>query len=114
MTYGSLHNVLASNASETTAPAPAVGDGATILGWTDRRAATVIEVKSPTCIVLREDKVEWGEWGATKPLSVEPDPNGRVETARKNKDGKWRLSGYGASRPVVLVGVRSPYYDWNF
>lgn len=112
MTYGSLNNTL--YATSLANDDPKVGDGATILRWTDRTAATVIEVKTPRCVVIREDKVTWGGVGSDTPTSVEPDANGRTYTARKNKDGKWRLSGYDNPRPVVLMGVRRPYYDWSF
>lgn len=39
-------------------PVPEVGMGCTVLGWTDRHAATIVEVKSPTKIAVVGDIAE--------------------------------------------------------
>ncbi|HEY1153473.1 MAG TPA: hypothetical protein VGE73_06440, partial [Pseudolabrys sp.] len=51
MRTNSLFNLLAADA----AALPAIGDGATIAGWTDRKACTVIYAEGDTIIVQRDN-----------------------------------------------------------
>ena len=54
-THGSLQNLLMARGKVSQPAVPRVGDGATIVLWTDRIACTVIEVKTPRKIVIQED-----------------------------------------------------------
>jgi len=110
MPYGSLMNVLADSSTNARADTPAVGDGATVLSWTDRKSATVVAVKSPTRVVVNFDDVTYGGPGA-KPV-VNAFGTGMTVTVTKRKDGRWKVA--GPDNRTVMFGVRDPYYDYDF
>jgi len=107
-----------------------VGDGATILHYTDRDACTVVKVCTPRKILIQEDKhkllngFESGEPDAltftpggfcghtsgTQRWEHTPDPDAPVRTVTLRKDGEWRLSGLGNT----VVEGRSHFHDYNF
>ena len=112
-------------------PEPVVGMGATILGWTDRHAGTIIcVVPNPTKrwtwrIDVQQDNVtridkngmsEMQEYLAT------PNPTGTVtpyifdgKQWREGylKDGKFRVYPKGEGSGL-MIGIRQEYYDWSF
>ena len=109
-----------------------VGDGATILGYSDRYAFTLVDISpSGRTITLQRDKatllngVSSGEPDALhftpggfvghvsgrQRYLYERDPQGQVTKATLRKDGRWRQSRTDA--PVIL-GVRDEHYDFNF
>jgi hypothetical protein len=113
-------------------PSPRPGDGATVLGWTDSRAYTVISVspKGKTAVLQRDkarllNAVGSGEADALKfspggfvghtsgqqRYEINRDVSGETVTARLHRDGRWYLS---KSTTRVLMGQRSEYYDFNF
>lgn len=106
---GSLVNYLMSGG---TPPEPKVGDGATILMWTDRHAATIVKVTPCTVSVQRDKAIRTDANGMSESQSYryEPDPDAEVEVFRKTKRG-WRKSGGGAA---LLIGDRDEYYDYSF
>ena len=103
-----------------------VGDGATVCGYSDRDAYTVVKLTSKT-LTIREDKstllngMNSGEKDAlvchpggfcghvegTQRYSYEANPKGHTVVARLTKKG-WKVKG---SR--VIAG-RSHYHDYNF
>ena len=115
---GSLMNHVMSNAQT---PAPKVGDGATVLHWTDRVAGTIIEVADDgNSFVVQDDKVTRTDTnGLSEAQSYDyaPDPDGGKTTFRRVKRGKaagqfrenGKNSGYG-----VLIGHRNHYHDFSF
>lgn len=107
--YGSLNNILGAGTSNTYAPTPAVGDGATVLHWTDRTSATVVEVVSPTHVRIADDEVTHDF--TTRRSTVGAHGTGNVSDVRKGKNGQWKVTGV---RYVVAFGVRDPYYDFEF
>lgn len=104
-------------------PTPSVGMGATLLGWTDRYAATVVSVKDGI-ISLREDRAERLDQNGqsdTQLYAYTPDPDGMIHHYRR-KNGAWervefnegtkrwtKSDGYG-----LRLGVRDHYYDYSF
>lgn len=109
MKYGSLYNMLLSQKEPAT---PKVGDGATKLGWSDRRAYTVVEVLSEKKVVIQRDKATRTDglgMSDAQSYSYERDPSGSKETVTLSKGGQWKA---GAS--VVGMGYRSEYYDFSF
>ena len=92
-----------------------VGDGATIVMWTDRHAATVIAVsKSGKSAVIQEDKaIRLGkmEMSESQQYTFEKNPNGAVHKIQLTNKG-WRIGGQRGTK--VLIGVRDEYYDYNF
>lgn len=103
---GSLINYLiASIQSE-----PKVGDGATILGWTDRTPGTIVKV-TRCQIHVQEDRwtrTDKNGIGDVQDYIYERNPEGSIRIFRKTKRG-WRWHGRG-----LRIGERERYYDFNF
>jgi hypothetical protein len=125
---GSLINHLQSVATRGQ-PTPAVGMGATVLGWTDRHAATIIDVfnvgKTQYVTVQYDDSRRTDTNGMSESQTYEYTPNpygiketyrfsgqtGQWQAVRKNTEtGRWKkTSGYG-----LRIGVREKYHDFSF
>lgn len=120
MTTGSVFN----NLMGQTVPAdPEVGMGATVLMWTDRHAATIIEVGRTKAgavksVTVQEDKAtRTDEYGMSdaQSYSYEPDPNGAVRVYTKRKNGAFVREGSPMnSGERVGIGYRKHYYDYSF
>lgn len=114
MTTGSLINTLMGAPADTT---PKVGMGATILMWTDRHAATVIEVITPKKIVVQEDTAtRTDNYGMSDAQSYDytPNPNGVKRTFTLRKNGAWVMTGMAMQGGTRLrLGVRDEYYDYS-
>ena len=110
---GSLHNLIADRASNGNDAV--VGGGATIVSWTDRKAATIIEVsKTGHRVTVQEDKAirtDGNGMSDAQTYRFERDTNGSTYVATRRKDGSYRLKG-GDTR--ILLGVRDHYYDYSF
>jgi hypothetical protein len=109
--YGSLQNLLAGNAQS--AP-PVAGEGATVLWWSDRHAATVLRVSpSGKTAWVREDRaIRTDAHGMSDSQSYryEPDPAGREHVAHRKRDGRWQT--LGGQR--IQFGARDHYHDYAF
>lgn len=120
---GSIMNHMMSRQTQNQ-PIPTVGMGATLLGWTDRYAATIIAV-TDQIITVREDRaIRTDSNGASEmqEYTYKPDPDGRV-FHYKFIDGAWHQvrinertnhwmtqeGGYG-----LMIGHRDHYYDYSF
>lgn len=123
---GGIFNILDAN---TKWPIPQVGDGATILSYSDRDAGTVIEVIKkgimPVIVVVQEDNaVRTDKNGQSESQTYEfsRNPNGRIRHFRQAKNGTWdevivnpetnRWKKNGSTN--VKFGVRESYYDPTF
>jgi len=102
-----------------------VGDGASVCGYTDIKAYTII-AKTATTITLQRDEVT----RLTQPefvpggflahctnqnkikYSYKPDSNGHTLVARWSKKRGYFFA-YGAGGDKVLPG-RTEFYDYNF
>jgi hypothetical protein len=117
MWTGSFFNHLYGD--RTKGHAPEIGMGATILGWTDRSACTIIEVsKSGKLIRVQKDiATRTDGLGMTdaQQYTYEADPNGYTRTFTLRKNGAWVGKGEtmkGGTK--CLVGARMEYYDYSF
>lgn len=111
---------------------PTVGAGATVYGYSDREAYTVIAVApgGRRCTLQRDkatllnghnsteaDKLTFspggfmGHTSGRQRYSYEADPDGEKITATLRKDGTWRVAN---SKARVVMGVRNEHYDFNF
>jgi hypothetical protein len=113
MRTGSLINRIADNAVD--AQTPEVGLGATVVLWSDRKAATILSI-SPTGhrIVVQYDiatRTDQNGMSDSQSYRYERDTDGRIEEFTRRKDGSYRIVG-GDSR--LLVGVRDHYHDYSF
>lgn len=108
---------------------PAVGDGVTVLLWTDRHATTVIDVdtsgKRPVITVQRDHAKRIDENGMSEAQEYEytPDPQGIKYTFRFDpKQQCWRQlyrndKGnlvFAKSGCRITVGLRREYHDFTF
>lgn len=113
MRAGSLQNLIADNASNGNDAV--VGNGATIIFWTDRKAATVIEVsKTGHRVTVQADKaIRTDGLGMTdaQTYRFERDTNGATYEATRRRDGSYRLKGADTR---VLLGVRDHFHDFSF
>jgi hypothetical protein len=106
-------------------PTPTVGMGATVLCWSDRRAATVISVEN-NIVTVQEDtatRVDDNGMSEDQTYTYAPNPTGYVQHFRIGKDGKFtevtknsttgRWNKQGSSSGLIL-GFRRQYYDFSF
>ena len=121
---GSLVNHVLS--SRTTGEPPYVGMPATLLSWTDRNPATVVEVNNlKRYIVVQEDdarRIDRNGLGEQQVYEYTPNPNGHRRIFRKMKNGQWaehfvnpetkRL--VKASSCGLRLGHREKYEDPSF
>jgi hypothetical protein len=128
MRFGSAINMIQSRAV-IGQPEPKVGMGATLLYWSDRKGATIIEVFYPgqhtTMIVVQEDEaIRTDDNGMSESQSYvfKPNPKGQKHYFRKMRDGVWfevalneetgrwkKTKGTG-----LRIGERKAYHDFSF
>ena len=123
---GSLVNHMYSRMTKNH-PEPKVGDGATILHWSDRSPATVIEVtatKQGWVVAVQGDhakRIDSNGMSEMQEYEYTPNPNGGISYFRLEEKGwrsvrpgkragSWKLGGDGG----LLIGKREKYYDFSF
>ncbi len=116
MSYGSFQNMYYANG---TCPEPEVGQGATIIHWTDRTACTIVWVdsKKREVRVQRDhaNRVDNRGMSDAQDYKYSPNPNGELYVFTLRKNGKWVAKGQGLKNGTRLViGVRMEYYDFSF
>lgn len=97
----------------TRSKAPEVGDGVTILHWSDRTAATIVWV-SPTgkTVRLQEDnakRTDTNGMSESQTYEFTRNTEATIQTARLTSKG-WKIT--KGSR--ILIGHRSAYHDYSF
>lgn len=98
-------------------PDPYVGMGVTMLFWTDRHPATVIEVKGKT-ITIQEDHAERADDNGMSEVQkyvYARNFRGPTHTFTLRKNGAWVKKGEpmkGGQR--LRVGSREKYHDFSF
>lgn len=112
--FGNLMNRI----QEGPAPTPSVGDGATVLFWSERHAATVIEVLTPKKIVVQRDiatRTDKNGMSESQSYSFAPNPAGEKWVVTQRRNGQWVVEGESMRNgTVVSLGSRSEYYDYSF
>lgn len=102
-----MFNQIMANALQ---PEPVIGDGATILHFSDRRAATIVAVTKNT-ITVQEDlatRIDNNGMSEMQEYKYDRNLNGPVWVFRKTKTG-YKSSGRG-----LLIGQRCEYFDYAF
>lgn len=105
---GSLTNRLAEAAAQ---PSVNVGDGATIIMYSDRHACTVIEASEKRVTVQRDKATRTDNNGIcdSQSYSYERDPNGATRTARPRHLRFARMAnGFRSARAARARVTRSP------
>lgn len=87
-----------------------VGEGATIIMYSDRIACTVVEVKSKCKAVIQRDKAVCVGGSYSNEWEYSRDTRGQLfEIYCRN--GVWKVTD---SKERVLIGVRDEYFDYTF
>lgn len=116
---GSLVNLLQSAEPRDRIKHVEVGMGCTILGWSDRYPATVIEVRNRDgkrpVVVIRRDRYEVTEgysnaFTENQHWDITEDPEGRTHEVLFRK-GAWRIRG---TDEAIRFGDRERYDDPSF
>lgn len=116
---GSLVNHLRTHGIYPTLPA--VGDGATVMHWTDRDAATVIEVtvskSGKTAVVTVQGdhvkRVDTNGMSESQTYEYAPNPNGGKPSFKfRRVENGWKR--VGKNGPGVGFGYRDAYHDYSF
>jgi hypothetical protein len=111
---GSLMNYIFSGAKMA---APEIGMGATVLMWSDRHAATIVEVsKSGKRVGIAEDEAKRVDGnGMSDSQSYEYSPGtGSVQYFTLRKNGAWVREGDSMKGARLAIGARQHYYDFSF
>lgn len=99
-------------------PAANVGDGATILMYSDRRAGTIIEATEKRIVVQLDHarRVDTNGMSESQTYEFTPDPNGATYVFTKRRNGRFVQEGYPSKSPgtSLMVGHRSQYHDYSF
>lgn len=128
--FGNIMNRVMEN---TTMPVPEVGMGCTILSYSDRTAATIVEIKStiksgervgmPSVIAVKEDnaiRTDKNGMSESQEYVYEPNPEGVVKYFKLAKDGSYCECGQDGhlgsarGRTHLLIGIRRHYHDYSF
>ena len=98
-----------------------VGDGATIVMYSDRHACTIIDIaKNGSTITVQQDKatrIDHNGMSDCQEYEYERDLNGEItifKRTRKYKDcytDNGRVNDYGC---LLGLGYRREYYDFSF
>lgn len=119
MRTGSLVNEVMSDIQKSD---PKIGDGATLLHWSDRTAATVVAIrrymKGPKKgqlreLIIQEDEarlISGSEQDGSARYEYSANPDGIEHVLTKNRQGAWRTKG-GA---YIHIGSRQQYRDPSF
>jgi hypothetical protein len=116
MHTGSMINLLMGNHQSAL---PEMGTGATVLGWTDRHAATVIAVsKNGMQITVQQDtatRTDDNGMSESQSYSYEPNPNGFKSRYSLRSNGQWVRVGSSTKNGARLcLGIRREYHDYSF
>jgi len=106
-------------------PTPYVGMGVTILHWTDRDPATIVEVVNDKHIVIQDDeyrRIDNNGLSESQEYDYFPNPAGYKRIFKKDRKGLWaeyrlnpetnRLNKSGGAG--LRIGEREKYYDFSF
>lgn len=122
MRFGSVNNMLITN-GVIGMPEPTVGMGCTLCHWTDRDAATVIEVMKNkagkvTKVRVQADKAHRQDkngMSESQSYVFEIDPNGKILEFTLRKNGRWAQKGSPMTGGTgISFGRRDAYYDYSF
>ena len=103
-----------------------VGDGATFLMWTDRKAATVIDVFTKgkyTYFTIQEDnvsRIDSNGMSDAQSYEYTPNPEGCTKTFRVTENGYQAVyvnpetGRFVNTSGNVIVGRRSHHHDYSF
>ena len=120
---GSLTNYLKSGTKGQ--PVPVVGMGATLLSWTDRYPATIIEVlKGGKVIIVQEDnavRVDNNGMSECQDYEFTPNPDATKRYYKLDKNNAYRDAYLNENGRLIFgggrqlrIGERDKYHDYSF
>lgn len=121
---GNFTNSLVSNIylSASNTPTPEVGMGATIAMWSDRYAATIVEVvrfktgqragQVKTVVVQRDHVKRVDTNGMSDAQNYQYSPNTQAARQAFNVNSKGQFNSKGGDK--LIIGVRDEHYDYTF
>lgn len=113
--FGNLMNRVAETVQPKT---PEVGMGCTILMFSDRHAATIVQVITPKKIVIQEDKAtrtDTNGMSESQSYAYSANPTGHKHEVTLRKNGTWVIAGDSMRSGTILqIGERDEYYDYSF
>jgi hypothetical protein len=108
-------------------PEPVIGMGVTLLGWTDRNPATIIEIfqiGKTQYIACQNDnyvRVDGNGMSESQEYQYSPNPNGSRNVFRIGRNGLWEACALNENGRYVKtsgkglrLGERERYYDFSF
>lgn len=115
MWTGSLTNLI----TPSNPAFPTVGQGATILHWTDRSPATVVAVsKDGKTVTVQDDnykRTDSNGMSECQDYEFSPNPVGGLTTFTLRRNGRWVVKGSGMNDGNRLsLGERDCYHDFSF
>jgi len=112
---GSLQNSILGNSASKT---PQIGDGGTIIMYTDRHAVTIVEVIGKAKVRVQRDTAIRGDCNGMSDLQSwihRVNLNGSIQTFTLRKNGRWIQEGEAMHNGTQLsIGKRSTYHDFSF
>lgn len=113
----STANAMSMMMEQSKQPTPVVGMGCTILMYTDRHAATIIEVANLKTVVIQADiakRTDKNGMSDYQFYEYTSDPNAHKRTFTLRKNGRWCEKGEPMSMSGIALGHRSTYHDYSF
>jgi len=106
------------------APEPVVGMGATMTGYTDRTAGTVVAWDGKIVAVQNDTarRIDNNGMSESQEYEYSPNPEGAISHYRRDKNnrwvrvvrnpetGRWNVHPYGG----LVLGFRREYFDYSF
>lgn len=98
---------------------PQIAMGATICGWTDRTACTIIDVSANgKTVTIQHDtakRIDNDGISEHQEYQYTRNPSGHVEHFTRRKNGRWVRQGSDMKTGTSLsIGQRNEYYDFSF
>jgi hypothetical protein len=102
-----------------------VGDGATLLLWSDRRAFTIVaveryvtgkhkgEVKAVFAQADKAIRTDSNGMSESQSYRYEPNPDAEIQKFTKRKDGRFRKENSEGNTVLAIIG-REEYHDYSF
>lgn len=99
-------------------PTPVVGMGCTLLYYTDRKAATIVEVVNERKIAIQEDiatRIDSNGMSESQAYTYSPNPEAAKEIYTLRKNGRWvRVGDSAKNGQAIGIGYRKSYHDYSF
>ena len=95
---------------------PEVGEGATLLMWTDRHACTVYEADEKHLLIREDhvDRVDKNGMSESQEYVYTPNPDGVLSIFKPKLNKKTGQKTWHSKAGGILLGTRQHYYDFSF